>query len=92
MMGLNQSVDDLTGLIFDVPSQTLAIKGMVSAIIDHGTLGIEHVIVLQLPFSDGEVVLLHLGLSTLNGLVHPGMCNNGTLLQIEAIHYLGYAI
>ena len=64
----DDALDEAPEHVEDVAAQTFAVEGVHAAVVDHLALGVEHVVVLELPLADGEVVLLHLRLRALDAL------------------------
>ena len=62
---------------------------MAALLVDHGTLLVHHVVVLQEVLTDTEVVLLHLALCTLDALADHWTLDTLAVLEAQAVHHLG---
>ena len=62
---------------------------MTTLLIDHRTLLVHHIIVLQQALTDTEVVLLDLLLCTLNATADHGAFNHLALLEAQTVHDAG---
>ena len=86
-------VDDVDGAVpddvGDIHTDTLTHQGVATLLVDHGTLLVHHIIVLDQTLTDTEVVLLNLLLGTLNTLGNHRTLNHLTILETKLVHHIG---
>src|SRR5690606_22654919 len=92
IMPLDDLPDDFLQHFQDLAVEALALQRVQAPVAHDLSLGIEDVVVLQLPLPNRKVVLLDLLLGALDALVHPWVGDDLALLQAEPIHHLGDAI
>src|SRR5690625_2781910 len=78
--------------IIDITTQFFARKRMLAPRVNDFSLVIEHIVVLQLLFTDTEVVLLYFRLRPLQGFGDPGMGDDFPLFEVKAVHHFGYTV
>ena len=73
----------------DIHADTLTHQRMTTLRVNDSTLFVHHVVVFQQTFTDTEVVLLNLSLSTFNLLGNHRALEHLALLEAELVHYGG---
>ena len=76
----------------DIHTDTLTHQGVATLGVNHATLLVHHIIVLQQTLTDTKVVLFHLLLGALDGFGDHVVLNHLTLLEAELVHYRGDAV
>ena len=77
--------------IYGFYSDAFAKEGVMAAQIYHFTLHIHHIVVFEQAFTNTEVVLFYLLLSSFDRFRYHLVLNHLTFLESEAVHYFGYS-
>ena len=88
----DKRISSVINHIGDIHTNTLTHKRMVAFCVDHITLLVHHVIILDEAFTNTEVVLLHFLLCTLNRRRDHVMFNHLALLEAHLIHQACQAV